>query len=490
MNLEKIKQEVKERGRRYYDVESTGLKVYPNKPGGPVSDKTIRPLSIAMLQEEEGVDCRTILDETATRPDHMIAAPGALATNGLKPSHFLGEQSQFSLAKAIHREFAKDLPIDHGYNNYNFDDQVLQHTFFENLMDPWPRARGNNVIIDVLKIVETVYCYAENAINFPNDPLNLRQESICKVNGIETGKAHTAMDDTIALMNLVRLLEQNAPEIYYSAIQCGSKKRILHRLKNELFFCYGTLTKSKQREKIRKVCIFICQNPIGAMNNEIWFFNLSQDPTPYLSKQASELVKVIKNYKNPVFFKLKANRPPILLDGADYCEQLDISSSEAILRAEQINGNQSFKTEFAKALEMIGNPWADKAADFPDYPEEEIFNGFASEPDKALINYFQEAECSDRLRVYQHLDDPRLKHFAKRLITIEHPNQCGQILKKDYAELCRFRLMSPSDAVPNLTLQGAMDMLDHKIAYGYDDELMINEINKYMRDLEIRVKGI
>ena len=47
--------------------------------------------------------------------------------------------------------------------------------------------------------------------------------------------------------------------------------------------------------------------------------------------------------------------------------------------------------------------------------------------------------------------------------------------------------MSPSDAVPNLTLQGAMDMLDHKIAYGYDDESMINEINKYMRDLETRV---
>ena len=78
--------------------------------------------------------------------------------------------------------------------------------------------------------------------NFPRKPNGnvwLSQEMLAKANGIDTGKAHTAVDDTKVVLELGKLFREIAPDVYFSAIASGNKHRVIHHLENEPIVCHA-----------------------------------------------------------------------------------------------------------------------------------------------------------------------------------------------------------------------------------------------------------
>ena len=58
-------------------------------------------------------------------------------------------------------------------------------------------------------------------------------------NGIDPGDAHAAVDDVKTLLKLAKLMEEKVPEVFYSALASGNKKRVIELLSENLFLNYG-----------------------------------------------------------------------------------------------------------------------------------------------------------------------------------------------------------------------------------------------------------
>ena len=134
----------------------------------------------------------------------------------------------------------------------------------------------------------------------------LKQEVMATTNGIDPGDAHAAVDDVKTLLKLAKLMEEKVPEVFYSALASGNKKRVIELLSENLFLNYGEV-KYKERIAVKRTPTFICQDPSYA--NNLILFDLSFDPGDYLFMTPEEIASIL-NKKGSPFFNIKANGSP------------------------------------------------------------------------------------------------------------------------------------------------------------------------------------
>jgi len=472
--VQKAKQILNERGRSAFDIEATGLGVRKGSAGGPIMINMIRPFEIAIGTDMSG-SISKLLHEKACLNSHLIAG-SALAVTPIAPIELMeGNQSQLEMACKVNQHLQNDSSVLFSFNGIGYDAIILRHFFFENLLDPYLLSYEDRLHIDLLCVSHAARDFS-NKINFlinKKGKKSLRQIDIAIANDIDPGKAHTAIDDVDTLLQIARLYEDQIPEIFYTSVICGNKKRVLSRLGDEEFFCFSNPWNSKALS-------FIIRNDFQGMDNEAYFFNLDFDPQEYLNISVKDILKLIKKPRSP-FVRIGLNKNPILLSGPKFSDQININPIEASNRAGMIVSNKLFLENFKQALHIRGNPYSNN--EFEHFPEMAIYNGFPSNEDRAIIPNFRDANYQEKVEVMNHLKDYRLKDFAQRLLAIEHPGQCSKSISHQYRHFSKTRLLTHNHLVPNLTIKGAMDQLDYSIAKGFDDESRINEIKEY---LEVR----
>ena len=147
----------------------------------------------------------------------------------------------------------------------------------------------DRIHIDLYNIAQAIYCFEPEKIAFHKDvtgKLILKQALLAVANGIDPGDAHAALDDVKVLLKLAKLFETNTPNIFFSAIACGNKKRAIDLMTTQLFFNYGDV-KYKERLAVKRTPTFICQDPSYA--NNLVHFDLSYDPLDYVYFTAEEI---------------------------------------------------------------------------------------------------------------------------------------------------------------------------------------------------------
>jgi len=378
------------------------------------------------------------------------------------------------MAKKIYNHFQNDNSVLFSFNGIGFDAIVLRHFFYRNLFNPYLFSYDDRLHIDLLNVA---FCARDlsNKINFKLNQKgrkSLKQLDIATANGFDPGTAHTACDDALTLYKLANLFEEEIPEIFYTAIVCGNKRRVLDRLQNEEFFCYSNPWNTK-------ALAFFARNQFKGMENEGYFFNLAADPQKYLNASADDIIKLINTPRSPII-KVGLNKNPILLSGLRFSEKIGINPDEANRRAGIIRSNEEFIRNFHQALHKRGNPYTNE---FIEYPEMAIYQGFPSREDGILAAEFSHASYTERMQIMLHLKDFRLKKFAQRLLAIEHPDQCSRSISKKYKRFTKMRLLRDNHLTPNLTITGALDQIDASIAQGFDNQERIFEINNYLENL-------
>ena len=272
-------------------------------------------------------------------------------------------------------------------------------------------------------------------------------------NGIDPGDAHAAVDDVKTLLKLAKLMEEKVPEVFYSALASGNKKRVIEMLSENLFLNYGEV-KYKERIAVKRTPTFICQDPSYA--NNLILFDLSFDPGDYLFMTPEEIASIL-NKKGSPFFNIKANGSPVLLPG-NLCELNGLSFDEATSRANKIQENIGFKESVVIACDINAKkrtPW-----EKPDYSESQIYSKFIDSHDKLLSKAFLESESTeDKVNIIHQMNDGRLIDFAKRLMASEDQN-CDSVIKMNYQEFEAKRLLSDDD-VPWRTLNDARKSVDN-----------------------------
>ena len=434
------------------DLETTGL----NR-----NIEYERPTSAAILETNLDFESSDIIvDDKCRLPYHVLPDAGALNVTNINPLELMDEPlSLFDLiqkmARYLERSYEKALVT---YNGAAYDLIVLRHSFFAHLYDPYLLVKGteDRLHIDLYSLAQTIYCFFPNRISFHKNQdgkVILKQELMATTNGIDPGDAHAAVDDVKTLLKLAQLMEEKVPEVFYSALASGNKKRVIELLSKNLFLNYGEV-KYKERIGVKRTPTFICQDP--SYTNNLVLFDLSFDPEDYLYMTPEEIAAIL-NKKGSPFFNIKANRSPVLLPG-NLCELNGLSFEKASLRANKIQENIGFKESVVVACDINSkkrSPW-----ESPDYSESQIYSKFIDSHDKLLSKAFLESESTeDKINIIHQMNDERLIDFAKRLLASENEN-CDPVIQMNYQEFEAKRLLSDDD-VPWRTLNDARKSIEN-----------------------------
>ena len=424
-----------------YDLETSGLEPQWNLPLQAAlihTDADLRPLGQLSLR------CRL--------PGHIVPAPGALLTTGIRPEQL--EQPPLSstemlaiIAKALEK-WAPATII--GYNTLKFDEEMLRHGFFTHLLPPYATSLNGHRRADLLTMVRAVAMLEPDAINVPRNGLNkpsFKLGEICRENGISLSEdeAHDAMADTKATLALLRHLREVAPTTV--AMMLGlADKAILNRM-----FAGGEVLLLGGATRMVPV-VGVTPHPTVATSWSV--FDLMVDPVDYLDLPVDEIGALLSQRSVCPIRTVKTNAQPILICYEQGCHALPSDHRDPALyheRAARIRDHAGFRANLAAAM-------ASRFADREPSPHHEATlysGGFLSSQDALTCARWHASAWADRPAIAAGLSDRRLKAFANRLTLLEAPQSLSLVAWQKGQGWLRERLTTQAD-VPWLTLPKAL----------------------------------
>ncbi|ROO24983.1 exonuclease I [Salinisphaera orenii MK-B5] len=105
-----------------------------------------------------------------------------------------------------------------GYNNLAFDDEVTRHTLWRNFFDPYAREWQNDCSRwDIINMVRLTYALRPDGIEWPqreDGAPSFRLEDLAAANQLAQERAHDALSDVHATIDLARLIRDRQPKLF------------------------------------------------------------------------------------------------------------------------------------------------------------------------------------------------------------------------------------------------------------------------------------
>ena len=184
----------------FYDLETTGT--------DPVFDQVCQFAAIRTdhsLNEIERFERFIRL-----RPD-VIPSAAALVKTQRSISDILRGELEYEVMRDIHRLVNTPGTISIGYNSLDFDDDFLRFGFYRNLLPPYDHQWRNGCgRADLLPLVVLYRHFASDLLEWPEGDkgISLRLEDLSSANRCADGRAHNAMADVRACLNLARRMHE------------------------------------------------------------------------------------------------------------------------------------------------------------------------------------------------------------------------------------------------------------------------------------------
>lgn len=365
----------------FYDLETSGLNPREDRImqfAGIRTDENFQPIG-------EPYNILVALNED------VLPSPGALMVTGISPQKTVEEgYSEAEFAKILTTEiFTPDTTIV-GYNSIRFDDEFIRALLWRNYYDPyeWAYADGRSRW-DLLDVVRLTRALRPEGIQWPvtdDGVATNRLELLSQVNGLNHHKAHDALSDVEALIEVTSLIYQKQPKLFNYLLSLRHKNEIkkLVSLDDPKPFVYASGRYDSQFNKTT-VAYPLAEAEYG----NIYVYDLRVDPTNWVDKSPSQLKEIIntplkergQDYQKLPVKKLQYNRAPAVaplgvLESDSGWEKIGLTQLEVEDNLRVLTKNQEFARNCAQAL-----------ADKPDFKqsshaEAKLYDGFVSDRDK------------------------------------------------------------------------------------------------------------
>lgn len=424
-----------------YDLETTGLEPQWNVP-----------LQAALIHTDAALQPLGELSLRCRLPAHIVPAPGALLTTGIRPEQL--EQAPLSttemlgiIAKAL-EAWAPATII--GYNTLRYDEEILRHGFFTHLMPPYATSWNGHRRADLLTMVRAVAMLEPGVITVPLSATakpSFKLGEICRANGIVLSEddAHDAMADTKATLALFRHLREVAPTTVATMLGLADKSEPSRMLAGGEVLLLGGLSRLAP-------VVGVTPHPTVATS---WAaVDLTVDPASYLDLPVEAIVALFSQRGARPIRTVKTNAQPILVGYEQGCHALLPEHREIALyrkRAARIRAHAGFRANLATAL---ASRFADRELS-PHHEATLYAGGFISHKDARACARWHASLWADRPAITAGLSDERLKAFANRLTLLEAPQSLSPMAWQKGQAWLRERVMTQAE-VPWLTLPKAL----------------------------------
>ena len=387
----------------FYDFETTGI--------SPAFDQ---PLQFAAVLTDEDFNEIESVDLRCRLSPHILPAPMALAVTGVSPDLLNNPDlpSWFEFSGQLGDLISHWGPATWvGYNSISFDENVLRQTFYQNLHPELYQTQTNgNERMDVMHVVYAAWVLARDCLTWPRDEKGrviFKLDQLAPANGFTEHNAHDALGDVRATLFILSLIRDRAPDLFTRCVRNKDKQAVISDLEvgqpMQLIERFGAAPPRSY------IGVYAGHNP--ANKNTLGFLDLEAcSPSDLIDADAAtldhavsaspKLIRSITANKSPNLFPFETD-DPAFLRGADL-----------------VRSRADFR-------ERVGAALARRYQDRPEPKnvEEQIYSGFYSSGDKALLRRFQDGDWGQRNKLLGQLEDARLVQLGRRIVFENAPGE-------------------------------------------------------------------
>lgn len=452
----------------FYDLETTGL--------SPAFDQ---PLQFAAILTDDAFREIERVNLRCRIAPHIIPSPWALAATGVRPAQLLDAAlpTLFEFTQEIGALIDRWSPaIWTRFNSIRFDEEMLRQAFYQNLQpDIFATQFNGNTRFDLLTALYAVWHREPDLFDWPVDEtgrVRFKLDLIAPLNGFAGHNAHDALGDVEATIHIARQIAQRAPLLWAELLANRDKLHVQARV--EAFQPMALIERfggGSPRATLGCFCGYSASNP-----NQAAFFDLEvADPADFLTADDAALFSAV-DATPKIIRSLSTNKTPALLS-------LPTPTDLQLHRAEVIANAPELRARVAQAL--AARFPEDSAAPAP-LVEKQIFGGFYSHADKALLAEFQRADWPQRQEIVAALGDPRLRQLGRRLVAF-HAQQLLSPEERAQFEVWQRDRWSAPDAPETewMTADKAQRALDEIRGKKGLDASLVAEIAAYLKGFDI-----
>lgn len=454
----------------FYDLETSGL--------NPRLDRIMQFAGIRTDMELRPVGEPYNIMVQAT--DDMLPSPEAVMVTGITPQMTLADGiSEKEFVDLLSRDIFTPDTVTVGFNSVRFDDEFVRQTLWRNFYDPyeWAWADGRSRW-DMLDVVRMTRALRPAGINWPTvdgKPVN-KLELITALNGIDHQRAHDALSDVEALIDVTRLIKDRQPKLFEYLLVLRDKREVekLVNLSDPKPFVYASGRYGGQHD-FATAALPLCP---GSKPGSVVVYDLRYDPALFADMSIEEMSQSLFGGRTddgrlrlPVkelsYNKCPAVAPLGVLDGESQ-ERLALSLDEIASHASRLQQLEDFRLRLQQVY-----------ATRPAYPaaddvEGRLYDGFIDKSDLPRIAAIRSADAVQLADLKPKFNDDRLSELLLRYKARQFPASLDEDEQNKWEEYRTNKLQA--------ALPGYLQALS-RLAAGGSDSFLLEELQLWAESI-------
>ncbi|MGN2244527.1 exodeoxyribonuclease I [Frateuria sp. GZRR33] len=331
----------------------------------------------------------------ARPPRDMAPDPDACLITGITPQQAEREGvSEAEFAARVHEQLGAPGTCGVGYNSLRFDDEFTRQLLYRNFFDPYGREWENgNSRWDLIDLVRMCQALRPEGIVWPtreDGTPSFKLEHLATANHLRQERAHDALSDVYALIDLARLIRVRQPRLWEWHFDLRRKQKVFGLLD---VAGMTPLVHVSSRYPSSRHCLAVIAPlaPHPSRAGEVIVYDLDTDPATWIDLDEDDIADRIftaradlpEGIERIPLRTVRANRAPALaplsvLRDLDHGRlKLDLPRClrhHALLRTAD-GLVDKLRRVFARSAEMAA----------PEDPELALYGGFLPDADKRLL---------------------------------------------------------------------------------------------------------
>lgn len=429
----------------FYDVETTGLR-----------KRYDQLVSFAAVRTDNDL---TIVDKFEIRArvnPHIIPSPGAIYVTGATLAELFDPNlpSLFEAVSAIHAKLTSwGEALYLGYNSLDFDEELLRHSFYQNLRPAYLTSTNRNARADVLGLARVTAVLRPDVLVAAEGVAGratFRLAELARANGLTPTGAHSAMADVTTTLAISRHVRQQAPEVWSQFQRFAAKSVVESFLANEEAFVFfdakaggeGPFVLTQLGRHPTNPARVYCLNPLVDLD--------------HLAGLNDDAIKGLLASKDSPVTILRTNRAPMMTEvfqvAPDYCNGL--AEDQVMERAARVRSDPRLGQRIHEILKATERT-------FPPSPhvEDQLYGyDFPNWRDRQRSDEFHAGSWQSRAALVHQFEDGRLQRLSQRIV---HFSGLGLLPDEDESRMrsAIYARLHAEDAVPWLSIRGAIEEL-------------------------------
>lgn len=382
-----------------------------------------------------------------------LPSPEAILITGITPQLAnLKGSCEADFFNKVHEQFTQPNTCVAGYNSIRFDDEVTRYGFYRNFFDPYAREwQDGNSRWDIIDLVRACYALRPDGIKWPqkeDGSPSFKLEHLSAANNLSHEKAHDAMSDVYATIDMAKLIKTKQPKLFDYYFSLRAKREVQKQI--DVLNMQPLLHISSKISAADGCTTLIAPIAHHSSNkNAVICVNLAMDITPLIELDVEQIRERMYTRRD----ELAPDELPIGL------KQIHINKCPFIAPAKSLTDeialrhgfDKSFAREQYKLLRQHPELREKLVAVFDvehnrtdDDPDLQLYSGgFFSHTDKSKMEIIRHTLPQNLAALDLQFDDPRLKQMLFRYRGRNYPETLDETETNQWREFCQARLNDP-----------------------------------------------